>query len=39
MLGTRTQYPNQYSTEAAPAKGRSWRRLMTIVVLLALVGG
>ncbi len=38
MLGTQTQYPNQYSTEAVPAKGRSWRKLIIVVVLLGLVG-
>jgi trimeric autotransporter adhesin len=38
MLGTQTQYPNQYSTEAAHTKGRSWRKPAIVVVLLALVG-
>ena len=38
MLGSQTHYPKQYSTEAALPKGRSWRKLMIVVILLALVG-
>jgi uncharacterized protein YraI len=38
MLGTQTQYPNQYPTEARPVKGRSWRKPVIALVLLALVG-
>jgi uncharacterized protein YraI len=38
MLGTQTQHPNPYSTEVAPAKGQSWRKLMIVAALLALIG-
>jgi hypothetical protein len=38
MLGTQAQYPNQYPTEAKPVKGRSWRKLVIVVALLALGG-
>jgi hypothetical protein len=38
MLGTQAQYPNQYPTEAKPAKGRNRRKPTIAVVLLALVG-
>lgn len=38
MLGTQAQYPNQYPTQARPAKGRSWRKALIVVALLALVG-
>lgn len=42
MLGTQAQYPNQYpnqdSTQDRSAKGRSWRKPLIVVLLLALVG-
>ena len=38
MLGTQAQYPNQYPTEAKPIKSRGWRKLVIVLVLLALVG-
>lgn len=38
MLGTQTQHPNPYSTDVAPAKGHSWRKLMIVAALLALIG-
>lgn len=38
MLGTQAQYPNQYPTQARPAKGRSWRKALIVVALMALVG-
>lgn len=38
MLGTQTQFPNQYTTEAAQPRRRNWRKLMIGVGLLALIG-
>ena len=38
MLGTQAQVPNQYLTESKLANGRSWRKPLIVVLLLALVG-